>query len=62
MYCKSIRGIAACSDVCWRVEDLLTLLPTLFVGLLSQPGSDTWETCLYNCIGVIELRIGLEVS
>jgi len=59
---RSFKGVVACLDVCWRVEDLLALFPTLFVGLLSQLGSDTWETCLSTCRGVTELSRGLEVS
>lgn len=38
--------VATCVDVFWRVEDLLALLPTLFVGLLGQHGNDSWKKCL----------------
>lgn len=45
---RSVEGVVACLYVYWRVEDLLALLPTLFLGLLGQFCSDSWETCLIH--------------
>ena len=45
---RLVHRCTACGDDYWRVEDLLVLFPTLFVGLLDQPGSDTWDNCLIH--------------
>lgn len=55
-----LRGVLACGDDGWRVEDFLGNFPTLFIGALGPPRSDTWEAMV--SISNIDATIPLHCS